>query len=260
MTSFNTGATASAVTATSVNLSIPAGVLAGDLMWLALTLHTEVNTQPAVSFAGGGGGWTLVSMTNASVNPQDPNDGALVFDWCYAYYRVATAGDIGATLTISETGSAAGTTWISAAMAAYTGAKATQADVAGGASRQGNGILNVTCPTLNTGVAGDWSVFLGGGAPGVGASFVGPAGSTQRESVVSSAGVAAGIWDSNGSVGGAGTPIGGGTVSTGNSGVIWMSAFTIGMAPPPPPAVVAGGNQLTAGRTMMKKWLQYADL
>ena len=62
--------------------------------------------------------------------PKRPLPAAL-YAYGYFYYRKATAGDPGATLTITETGSPSGTTWLAAALAAYPGASGTQPDVAG---------------------------------------------------------------------------------------------------------------------------------
>src|SRR5260370_37684699 len=89
---------------------------------------------------------------------------------------------------------------------------------------------------------------MGGG--GVHTTITGPAGSAQRENVVSSAQVGGGIWDSNSSAGPAGTSIGGGTISTA-AGSNWLTAFTIGLAPPPVP--VLGVHAHESGRFMMGK-------
>jgi len=248
VTSFNTGAQASTNTSASVAPVIPAGVLAGDVMLLCVQLFTTTGTPPVVSFSGGGGGWTQIGATQVAAN-------AGVWNYGSAWYRVATAGDPGATLTISETGSPAASTWWAVALAAYTAANTgAPADVNGGAQAAG-AVAAVTCPALSTGVAGDWAVFMGGG--GVHTTITGPAGSAQRENVVSSAQVGAGIWDSNSSAGPAGTSIGGGTISTG-AGTNWLTAFTIGLAPPPVP--VLGLQQQQSGRSMMRKRLMYSDV
>ena len=68
--SYNTGATASADTSASVNLSIPSGVLTGDLMLMSLTVFTEDSSAPSVAFSGAGGTWTAVTTTDSSANPQ----------------------------------------------------------------------------------------------------------------------------------------------------------------------------------------------
>jgi hypothetical protein len=226
--SYNTGATGSASAATSCNITIPAGVLTGDLMLLGVACFTEVTSAPTITITGGGGSWTLLSPMHDGTNPQAVNNGTL-YNWAYVYYRVATAGDPGATLTVSESGSAAATTWFALALGAYTGAASSQPDVAG--SVGANNVLTVTSPSETTVTASDWSIgmLLGGtnGAP------VGGLPSTSRQVVTSGSGITAGIWDSNGSVGGAGTSIGGVTVHGGNNAPNnTFSVFTIGIAPP----------------------------
>ena len=232
--SYNTGTTASADTSASVNITIPSGVLVNDVMLMSLEVFTEDASAPTVSFSGGGGGWTLITPTDASANPQVATFGSSIWSYGYAYYRVATAGDPGATLTVSESGSAAGTTWFAVALASYTGASTSAPiDVAGGANARGAYGTTVTCPSETTGVTGDWAVYLGPCGPAVGSVIHGPAGSTQRQAVVSDAGIGAAINDSNGSVGNSGTGIGGGTFSaTSGSGNVWWEAFTVGLAPP----------------------------
>ena len=232
--SYNTGTTtAPAQTAASCSITIPSGVLVDDVMFLAVEIFTEDSSAPAVSFSGAGGDWTLITPTDASANPQVATFGNSIWSYGYAYYRVATAGDPGATLTISESGSAAGTTWFAVALASYTAASATAPiDVAGGANAYGAYGTTITCPSETTGVNGDWAVYLGPCGPGVGSTSHGPAGTTQRQSIVSGAGVGVAINDSNGSVGNSGTGIGGGTFSsTSGSGNVWWEAFTIGLAP-----------------------------
>lgn len=229
--SYNTGATASADTSASVNLSIPSGVLTGDLMLMSLTVFTEDSSAPSVAFSGAGGTWTAVTTTDSSANPQTAA-GSGVWSYGYAYLRVATAGDPGATLTITETGSSAGTTWFAAAVASYTGGGGgSPVDVAGGAEAFGSGGLQVTCPSLTTSAASDWAVYLGSGSPGAGSSFTAPAGTTQRQAIVSDAGIGAAIFDSNASVGGAGTGIGGGSLGTASAGVAWLTVFTVAIEP-----------------------------
>ncbi len=229
--SYNTGATATADNSASVNLSIPSGVLTGDMMLLSLTVFTEDSSAPSVAFSGAGGTWTAVSPTDSSANPQT-SAGSGVWSYGYAYYRIATAGDPGATLTITETGSPAGTTWLAAAAASYPGGGGgSPVDVAGGAEAFGSGGLQVTCPSLTTSAANDWAVYLGAGSPGAGSSFTAPAGTTQRQAIVSDAGIGAVIFDSNGSVGAGGTSIGGGQLGTASSGVAWLTVFTVAAEP-----------------------------
>ena len=241
--SYNTGATASAITATSVNLTIPAGVLAGDLMVLGVTVFTTSSSAPAISITGGP--WTLVPVTTGT-NPEVPA-GAGVWSYDYAYVRTATGIDPGATITLSETGSGAGSTWWGVALASYTGAGSV--DVAGGANAEGTN-ATVTCPSETTTHAGDWAVYVGGGAPGSGTSWTIPAGTTLRQSVVNAAGIGAVISDGNSALG-SGSGIGGGTFGSSATGAtLWLSAFTLGVAPQvtSPPAVTQASGFFT-GRT-----------
>ena len=228
---YNTGATASAITATSVNLTIPAGVLAGDLMVMGVTVFTTDASSPPVSITGGP--WTQVSVTTGT-NPE-VSTGAGVWSYDYAFVRTATGIDPGATITLSETGSGAGSTWWGVALASYTGAGSV--DVAGGANAQGGGGTTVTCPAETTAAAGDWAVYAGGGAPGGGTTWTTPAGTTTRQSVVSAAGIGAVITDSNGSLP-SGSSIGGGTFGSSNpAATVWLTAFTLGIEPQVTPGV-----------------------
>jgi hypothetical protein len=228
--SFNTGAKNSANTASSVTLAIPAGVNVGDVMIMALEVFIETSTAPTISFSGAGGNWTLVPMTTGT-NPEVATAGTVVWSFGYAYYRVATAGDQGATLTITESGSPAGATWMAVTMAAYTGASTSSPiDVAFGNNGQGT-VSSQTPPSGATGAAGDWAVYLC--CAGINAGTLGGGPGTNRESVTSSVSIAARSNDSNGSVGGAGTTIGGGSSFTqAGSTANWWSLFTIGLAPP----------------------------
>jgi hypothetical protein len=229
--SYNTGATGSSVNVTTVTVAIPSGVLANDVMIMSLACFTEDSTQPTISFSGAGGTWTLAPVTTGS-NPELSQNGTI---YCYefAYYRVATAGDPGATLTITETGSSGSTTWFAAALASYTGASTgSPIDVAGAASTLTN---TVQCPAQTTVTNNDWALYLGnGGANGSSTLMPGPSGATKRESVASSAGIAAAVYDSNGTVA-AGTSIGGTSAfdfTTTDGGTGFLGAFTIGLAPP----------------------------
>lgn len=231
--SYNTGATGSANTASSVAVTIPAGVLAGDVMILALTVFCETGTAPSIGFSGGGGTWTLIPGTSPGTNPEVAANSP-IWSYGYAYYRVATAGDPGATLTVTETGSGSGTTWLAAALASYTGANtSTPADVIGGSQAFNSaGPGTITTPSKTTVTANDWAVYLVGGGLTAGSNVVGPAGTAKRQGVFSSASIEAGIWD-NGTPLAAGSSIGGGTFSEtgGNSGSGWWTSFTIGLAP-----------------------------
>lgn len=241
--SFNTGATAHAETAASVGLVIPAGVLAGDVMALVLTVFCETGVQPVISLAGGGGAWTPVPVSPGA-NPEVATAGSVIWSYGFAYTRVATAGDPGATVTISETGSPAATTWLAVAMAAYTGASAAApVDVAFGANAQGTNVAG-TFPSGNTAAGGDWALFMAAyGLPA--GSVPALAGETKRADVFSAADVGATIWDSAAPVGAAGTAIGGGTITGIAGGTDWWSLFTVGLAAAPPPTAAVTGDEDT---------------
>jgi hypothetical protein len=225
--SFNTGTTAHAETAASVAPVIPAGVLVGDVMVLVVNAFTETGSTPTVAISGGGGAWTLVTPTTGT-NPEVATAGASIWNYAWLYTRVATAGDPGATLTITETGSPAATTWLAVALAAYTGANTVSpVDVCFASNAQGTS--TATAPSGSTVTAGDWAVHvLGCGVNGI--PVTGPG--TGRENVVSAALVGAVINDSNAPVGGAGTSIGGGTWTQSGNTSDWWSMFEVGLVPP----------------------------
>ena len=166
--SYNTGATASASTATSVDITIPSGVLVGDVMVLGLVVFNEVATPSTIGFSGGGATWLLPTPIHDSSNPEQTTNSALLRVYGYFYYAVATAGDPGATLTITETGSSGALTWLSVALASYTGAAASQPDIVG--SLGVNNVASVTAPAETTGVNNDWYIgmLLGGTNSGSG--------------------------------------------------------------------------------------------
>jgi hypothetical protein len=117
-------------------------------------------------------------------------------------------------------------------------------DVSGGAAAAA-GAATATCPVKSTGAAGDWAIYLTAGTYQVSGLTGSPASTSQRELVTSSVAVVAGIFDSNASVGGAGTSIGGGAFTTGganaNNG---LTAFTVGLAPPSSGFTSSGGLAL----------------
>jgi hypothetical protein len=238
--SFNTGASNSANTSLTCTVAIPAGVNVGDLMVLGFTVFNEVATAPTIGFSGGGGSWTLLSPMTTGSNPFQEFSGGVLYAYGYVYTRVATSGDQGATLTLTETGSPAGTTWWAVVLGSYTGAASAQPDVAGSA-----GVNNATTgvsPSETTGVAGDWSVQMLLGGTGTTGTPAAPGALTTRESVKSSAGVSALLADSGASVGGAGTGIGNQTWTGGNSaGNNTWTVWTIGLEPAA--AVTAGPAQ-----------------
>ncbi len=226
--SYNTGVSNTADVSASVNLVLPPGVLVSDVMVLSLTCFNLNILTPTITFSGGDGPWTLIPV-NKGTNPEvSYGDGD--FSYGYAYYRVATAGDPGATLTI--TGSGTGfdytNTWWAAAVASYTTVSTTDpVDVAAGASAYTPGgvvTFSVTCPTLFPEFTSDMAVYLGSGAPGIGGVVTAPAHS--RQNIVSDEGIGAAISDSGGP---AGRSFGGVEFTTSNQGVSWLTAFTVGL-------------------------------
>lgn len=224
--SYNTGATATADTATSCNITIPAGVLTNDVMVMSLCVFTESSSAPTISFSGAGGTWTPTAGTQATNN-------GTVYTYGYAYYRVATAGDPGATLTVTESGSAAGTTWFSISLVAYTGANlSTPVDVSAGNSVAATTTTSIVTPTQTTGAANDWALQMLAAGTGANVTLTVPSG-TQRQEICSDAGITTCIVDSNGPLA-ANTSIGGGTFNASNevASSCWLTSFTIGIQPP----------------------------
>ena len=230
--SFNAGVSNTADTSAAVTLALPSGILVNDVMLMSLTCFNLVAAAPAIAFSGAGGTWTLVPVT-VGANPAVASGGGN-YSYGFAYYRVATAGDIGATLTV--TGSGAGfdstNTWWAAAVASYTTASTVRpVDVAGSAaSYTAGGVpqFSVACPVMTTVCTADWGVYLGGGGPGIGSVLSGPLLTRPRQNIVSDAGIGAVISDSGGS---AGYSIGGGAFTTNNQGTSWLTGFSVGLAP-----------------------------
>jgi hypothetical protein len=223
MTSYNTGTTANSGGSQTASqaLTIPAGVLAGDVMLLLVQGFTVATTAATLAVASTGTAFIQIGTTQFINNGSISDQGAI-------YYAVAGASDAGKVITASVSGSATSAFW-ALALASYTGASNTAPiDVSGGTAVFA---ASITCPPETTGVSGDWAVYLGGGGCNTGATLTGPSGSTSRQNVVDSAGIGAAINDSNGSVGAAGTGIGGGTFGI-NFGSGAITAFTVGLAPP----------------------------
>lgn len=142
---------------------------------------------------------------------------------------IAGPSDPGATVTFSSTISGF---WSVAQAVYFSTLGAPVIDVSGG-TIAATGAASVTCPSLTTGVAGEWAIYLTGGTYEVSGLTGSPSGSTVRELVTSSSAVVAGIYDSAASVGGAGTAIGGGTFTTGGANANnALAAFTIGIRDP----------------------------
>ena len=217
--SFNTSTHLNSTQTASNTLTIPAGVLAGDVMILVLNGFSS-GTSPALSVSSTGTAFTQIGSTQAGGTASGfTTYGAI-------YYAVASSTDAGKVLTLSISGG--GTSFICAALAAYTGASnASPIDVSGGVASASSPL---TVPARTTTVTGDWAVYASAFGENPGALFTAPGGITQREKTEVN-GVGAGIWDSNGSVGSSGTSIGG-INFTSTAGTLWLTGFTIGLAPP----------------------------
>jgi hypothetical protein len=219
--SFNTAARADsgAVTAANVQLTIPAGVLAGDVVLVV-----------ASAFAGASGATLSASSTGTAPVLVDQAQTALfagLFHNGGLWQFTASGSDAGKVITVTLSG---GTNpfW-SAVLAAYTGVNgAAPVDVHGVNTAAGSGITQNT-PSLTTGTANDWAVQAAAVATPNNA-LTEPAGTTSRQKNIAASFIAADICDSNASVGGAGTGIGGGTYSVG-AGNVWYVTWTAGLTP-----------------------------
>jgi hypothetical protein len=226
--SYNTGTTATAdalAQATPFTFTIPAGVSTGDVMLVVLECFTFTSASPGIAApASGGGSWAAIPPGLVNSGPS-----AGVNTYATAWQRVATASDPGSTFSVTFSGTQGSSDefWWGAAMVSYTGASnSSPVDVSGGQGALGT---SVTCPSESTGVPGDWAVYLAGVTTGTPGAVSGPAGATSRQSVLDGANVGAAVSDSNGSVGGSGTSIGGGVFSQASGS--WWGAFTVGLAP-----------------------------
>jgi hypothetical protein len=85
------GGDAATANALSVNVTIPGSAAAGDIAWIAAPYNPTLGTA---SISGGGGTWTSVSEVTWTGSFHS-----------ILYRRTLTSGDIGATITISNTGS-----------------------------------------------------------------------------------------------------------------------------------------------------------
>jgi hypothetical protein len=215
--------------ATSYNITIPAGVLQNDVVFVVFSALGSSSPETVQASSTGTSPSIVQSSQTVSI--------AAVHCAMALFYFVASSSDAGKVITGSLV-SGDSSNW-AAAIGAWSGASTSSPiDVSGVTSNAGNG-NSLTCPSETTGVANDWDLQIVGCALG-GASYSGPGGFTQRETVADGAsGAAAIIYDSNGSVGGGGTSIGGGVfTNAGHSN--WWAGWTVGLAP------AAGGTPQTA--------------
>lgn len=229
--SFNTSAgagIAAVIQSTTLSLTIPAGVLTGDLMILAINTFTfSGNTGQSISISGGGGAWTALGSS-----PYDSGAQGGTHTYGNFFKRVATAGDPGATLTITNTGGSVGGTnqfWTTAVISAYTGAS--DVDVAINSTGVQPATSTIATPSGTTNFNNEWAVYAGAISVNSSGLVTGIPNSATSRTNQHNSGVETVIADSNGSVGNAGASIGGGNYTV-NNGENWWSVFTLSIKPP----------------------------
>jgi hypothetical protein len=248
MATHNTGTTATlgqSAHTVAFTFTIPAGVLAGDVMLVSVNTFSFPLTGPATSTpTSGGGSWTAVGPLVAA---QDGTAGVFATAW----YRVATAGDPGSTFTISWTGGVGGTDgfWWTATHDSYTGFWTPDPVAQSITPTSGAQTAVGSCPSGTSLRSGSWVVQLGPITPNSSGTITGvPSGMTQRQLSNGNSGVSNASADSGASVGAAGTPIGGGSFTTSNATDNWWAEWTIELAtvgapaaavsaPTPPPLI-----------------------
>jgi len=226
--SFNVGTTGAAnniTQATNFTFTIPAGVLPGDVMIVAVTCFTFTSAAPAVSTpSSGGGSWSQIG----SLVDTGATSGLNVYATAWA--RVATAADPGSTFSISFSGTQGATNgfYWSASLGAYTGFSA-GSPVGNNSSASGNNTTIGACPTVSTARSGSWGVCLCAAAVAAAGGISGsPAGLTDRARSNPGNGVDSDLADTNASAGGAGSSIGGGSF-TATSAAQW-AVWTVELA------------------------------
>lgn len=240
MTAFNTGTTAvlaGAAHTTPFTFTVPAGVAVGDVMIVALEIFTFTATTPGIGApSSGGGAWTAIGPGLVDSGASGGLD-----SYASCWYRVATASDPGSTFTVSWSGSTPSTDqiWWTANLDSYTGfytaspignvpVPAKNADTAG----------LPACPAGTTARPGSWAVYAATATvAGAGTiSSTPPAGTTLRKNSSTNAGVCCATADTNGSAGGQGAAIGGGSFAA--SSTAWSVVWTIELCTVAPSAAV----------------------
>lgn len=234
MANYNTGVIGTATSiaaATAFTFTVPAGVLTNDVMIVSINVFSfTANTFGMSTPSSGGGTWTQIGTTQ--VGSQGSIGG-----WGSCWYRIATASDPGSTFTVSWTGTSGGGNqfWWTSDLESYTGFNT--------ASPIGNFNANVTNaatvvpPTVTTARAGSWGIqACPTSVSGSGTITGEPA--TNRHVSSTNAGVCNAISDTNGSAGGIGSNIGGGTftlsASSNGDGIgFTIELCTVGAGPPP---------------------------
>jgi hypothetical protein len=241
---FNTGnvSTSGGSPASSWTHAVPAGVKAGDLMLLVVSLNASTSRSPTVS-AASGHAWTQVGTTLV----QGPTAG-----WTATtafYKRVATSGDAGDTLTL---GMATGTAYNGSLLGAWTGAA--DVDAFATALSAGN-VSGMALPAVTTVTAGGNVAYLvggvvnGSGTPQVTGAFYGDVANSGQAFLPEQAanGNLALVADS-GAVYPAGTAAGSGVSIAGSTNTQYC-AMTVALRPaaaPVPATLTATANGVLA--------------
>ena len=214
-------ATAGAGQTTAQAVTLPADVLPGDTVIFAVAAVPLIGSFTTISVTTDK---TTVPVQTGPTENQTVTSASLT---AAVYKMTVLETDLGATLTFHSTDNP----FWAIALASYSStAGAGAIDVING-QVSAAAAASEACPVLTTGADGDWALYLTAGTfeeSGV----TGPAGATDRVSVISGSLVAAAIYDSNGSVGAAGTSIGSGKTfsDTGPNALNMIATFTIGLA------------------------------
>lgn len=215
--SYNTGTAVSTTsTGTSKTLTIPAGVLVGDAMFLLFTAYSESSGSSTLSVSSTGGTWTQIGSTIYESTSLYETNSSL-------WYRSATSGDPSATVTLNSTTGL----YIQGELVSYTGAATTglvDASADGTVTTAGT---SFTTPSATTVAANDWAIYFlsvccDGNTAGTPTA---PSGTTLRESAGTTGGMSA-VADNHTGLA-ASTGIGGGAFTTpvAACGVTWSVAL-----------------------------------
>lgn len=217
-TGWNTGTSAQANGQGTCGFTVPAGVLAGDTIVLAVAISTTDTGQstPALSFSALT--WTL--QDSWSPTPGDASHVAYI--WLYT--RTVESGDASTSVTITETGLTAGDCWWALCLGDYTGLPF----VSVSANTNSATSADITTPTVTL-PAADWTLSVAAGFVNEGTAVTVPSGPTEREDLDDSGGAGCWFLDSDGA-GTAGSQAGGEEFSMNNfssGGQPFWAALTI---------------------------------
>ena len=194
----------------TLSITVPSTVQAGDAVLIYF-----------LSAAGDGSSYVTVSVaTTGTTTPAQMGSsiigasGSLGQMWWFT----AASGDASAVITFTVNQGS----YLGAVLGAYSGASSSQPDVIATGNQTTAG-TTFPAPTATTAKSGDWAIYT---ASTVGGNTLSSEPGTLREATSSA--VRAALADSNASVGGSGTSIGGGDWTAGSS-TPWLG-FTIGLA------------------------------